>query len=198
MILLFSLIDRFVSTKLQIAKEKVELYQADKVEASPPKQDEAPTENSWLNIVDQRLTEAINQGMFDNLPGQGKPLDFSQDALVPDDKRLAYKLLKNNDLTPDWISERSDIQCDIGKWRTALSTQFARYQREWQSTVGFDEQTRIQALWANYLTRQEEKLQKLNREITALNLQQSIASLEIFHLRLDEELENLNIGCTLD
>jgi len=56
----------------------------------------------------------------------------------------------------------------------------------------------IQKHWMNYLIQQEQKLQELNKEITALNLQQPIASLEIFRLRLDEELKKLNIHNLLD
>jgi len=118
-----------VDTELHTAKEKAIIYQAIKEDSSLPEESETRPEDSWLDIIDQRITEAMDQGDFDNLPGQGMPLDFSQDSLVPDDKRLAYKLLRNNDLIPAWIGERTDIQSEIEKWRRALSTQFECCQR---------------------------------------------------------------------
>ena len=46
-------------------------------------------------IAEQRIREAMERGEFDDLPMKGQPLRLDEDANVPDELRMAYKLLKN-------------------------------------------------------------------------------------------------------
>ena len=39
-------------------------------------------------------------GAFDDLPGAGKPLDLDDDRLVPEDVRIAYRILRNAGFVP--------------------------------------------------------------------------------------------------
>ncbi|MBN1102983.1 MAG: DUF1992 domain-containing protein [Deltaproteobacteria bacterium] len=64
----------------------------------------------YLKIVEQRILEAVEKGEFDNLPGQGKPLRLEDDRHVPEDLRVAYKILKNADCLPPEIQERREIR----------------------------------------------------------------------------------------
>jgi hypothetical protein len=61
-------------------------------------------------IVEERIKMAQYQGMFEGLPGAGKPLDLSDDRHVPEDLRLAYKILKNADCIPPEIEMRKEIR----------------------------------------------------------------------------------------
>lgn len=61
-------------------------------------------------IVEERIKKAQYQGMFENLPGAGRPLDFSDDRHIPEDLRLAYKILKNADCIPPEIEIRKEIR----------------------------------------------------------------------------------------
>jgi hypothetical protein len=61
-------------------------------------------------IVEERIRKAQAEGAFDNLPGAGQPLDFSQDAQVPEDLRLPYKILKNADCLPPEIALKKEIR----------------------------------------------------------------------------------------
>lgn len=60
-------------------------------------------------IVEERIKKAQYQGAFDNLPGAGKPLEFSDDRHIPEDLRLAYKILKNADCVPPEIELKKEI-----------------------------------------------------------------------------------------
>lgn len=46
-------------------------------------------------IAEQRICDAIEKGEFDNLEGSGRPLDLASDANIPEELRMAWKLLKN-------------------------------------------------------------------------------------------------------
>lgn len=60
-------------------------------------------------IVEERIRRARDKGDLDNLPGAGKPLVFD-DAHVPEDLRLAYKILKNADCLPPEIEVKKQIR----------------------------------------------------------------------------------------
>jgi DnaJ homologue, subfamily C, member 28, conserved domain len=60
-------------------------------------------------LVEDRINKAQRQGEFDNLPGAGKPMGFEDDRHIPEDLRLAYKILKNADCLPPEIELKKEI-----------------------------------------------------------------------------------------
>jgi len=60
-------------------------------------------------IVEQRIRAAQKKGDFENLDGTGEPLKFSDDSNIPEDLRLAYKILKNAHMTPPEIELKNEI-----------------------------------------------------------------------------------------
>lgn len=61
-------------------------------------------------IIEERIQKALRNGEFDNLPGAGKPLNIEDDRHIPEDLRLAYKVLKNADCLPPEIELKKEIQ----------------------------------------------------------------------------------------
>jgi hypothetical protein len=60
-------------------------------------------------IAEERIREAVQRGEFENLPGSGKPLELEDDRHIPDDLRLAYKVLKNADCLPPELELKREI-----------------------------------------------------------------------------------------
>jgi hypothetical protein len=60
--------------------------------------------------VEERIREAQKNGEFDNLPGRGKPLSLDEESHIPEDLRIAYKILKNADCLPPEILEKKEIR----------------------------------------------------------------------------------------
>ncbi len=46
-------------------------------------------------VAEQKILEAQREGLFDNLPGAGRPLDLDKDGDIPAELRMAHTLLKN-------------------------------------------------------------------------------------------------------
>jgi hypothetical protein len=65
---------------------------------------------SYLTIVEQRIKKAQQEGEFEQLPGAGRPLQLEDDSGVPEDLRLAYKILKNADCLPPELAEKKKIR----------------------------------------------------------------------------------------
>ena len=62
------------------------------------------------DVAEQRIREACERGEFDRLPGAGKPLELEDDSHIPEDLRMAYKLLKNAGYVPEEVLDRKEAQ----------------------------------------------------------------------------------------
>lgn len=60
-------------------------------------------------IAEEKIREAMEQGVFDDLPNKGKPLKLEDFSWVPEDLRLAYKILKNAGCIPPEMELRREI-----------------------------------------------------------------------------------------
>jgi len=61
-------------------------------------------------IVEKRIKKAKEEGVFDDLPGQGEPLSIEDDSHIPEDLRLVHKILKNADCLPPELQLRKEIR----------------------------------------------------------------------------------------
>ncbi len=59
-------------------------------------------------LVEARIKKAQKDGDFDNLDGLNKPLKFN-DLNIPDDLRLAHKILKNAGFLPPEVELKKKI-----------------------------------------------------------------------------------------
>jgi len=59
-------------------------------------------------LVEERIKKAQKDGLFDNLEGARKPLNLD-DMNVPDDLRLAHKILKNAGFLPPEVELKKKI-----------------------------------------------------------------------------------------
>jgi hypothetical protein len=76
---------------------------------------------SWFEIIaDRKIRDAIDEGLFDNLPGKGKPLPFDLDFTTPADQRLAARLMKDANILPDWIEVDKDVRRRREQWEDRL------------------------------------------------------------------------------
>lgn len=60
-------------------------------------------------LVERRLEEAVSRGELANLPGEGRPLELDDDPLIPEDLRLAYRILKNAGFVPPEVEALREI-----------------------------------------------------------------------------------------
>ena len=66
-------------------------------------------DDGFQRIAERRIKEAIDNGMFDDLPGAGKPLALEDDSHLPEDLRIAHKILKNAGFVPPEVALREEI-----------------------------------------------------------------------------------------
>lgn len=60
-------------------------------------------------IAERKIEQAMANGEFDNLSCKGKPLPPDDMEMVPEDLRMAYKILKNAGIIPEEIELQKSI-----------------------------------------------------------------------------------------
>jgi hypothetical protein len=61
-------------------------------------------------IIESRIKKAQEQGAFEDLPGSGQPLPTEDDRHIPEDLRMAHKVLKNAGCLPPEVQLRKEIR----------------------------------------------------------------------------------------
>lgn len=61
-------------------------------------------------IAEQRIAEAMRERDLNSPKWKNKPLPLEDDRFVPDDLKMAYKILKNSGYVPPEIEERKEIK----------------------------------------------------------------------------------------
>jgi hypothetical protein len=135
----------------------------------------------FASLIDQHIAEAQRAGLFDNLSGSGKPLNLDDDSMVPEEDRIAHRMLKNAGLAPAWI----ELQKEIREQQASLERWVAQAQQRWPKS-GPLEQAQI---------RQEhsQKVNTLNKLITTYNLNAPPMAGQIPLLQLWREQRNLGL-----
>ena len=61
------------------------------------------------DVIERRIREAEEAGLFRDLPGAGKPLEIEDLTRVPEDLRGGYILLKNAGALPEGLELRQTL-----------------------------------------------------------------------------------------
>ncbi len=130
----------------------------------------------WQGLVEQRILDGMEQGLFDNLRGAGQPLNLDDDRFVPDDMKMAFRMLRSTGLTPLWVDMNKEIREDIERmhrFRTHIHGQWERI-----SLIERDHRR----------TEYAQRVKDINSKILSYNIIAPSSSVHIGLLLLDEEL----------
>lgn len=62
-----------------------------------------------MALIDEQIQDAMRKGQFADLPGTGKPLKLDDDSHVPETMRMANKIMRDNDLMPEWMQQGKEL-----------------------------------------------------------------------------------------
>lgn len=82
--------------------------------------------DQWESFVDEQIRRVIGDGNSAHLPGAGKPLRLDADD-TPSDMRLAYKIMRDNNITPDWIAIGRDLEVERERIIAQLAAAYRQY-----------------------------------------------------------------------
>jgi Domain of unknown function (DUF1992) len=153
-----------------------------------------PKRPKWIGErVRDQLQEAVDRGEFDNLPGQGKPLDLTRDdnPFVPEDLRLSYRILSNAGIGVPWIEDRKEIDRRRANLDREVKLHEARIDaltRNLGRMPAYLQPSRIEKLKAEHSSFVEffsRSATSLNRRIDGYNL--SVPSTQVQVNRVDQK-----------
>ena len=118
-------------------------------------------------IIEEIIQSAMREGAFDDLPGEGQPLNLDPRDFTDDDWQLAHHLLKQNGFAPEFIEVRKSIEEDLEQ----IEAEFRRA-REWKNqALELGEPVQfIDQQWDAAQAQYAEAITELNKRIRDYNL----------------------------
>ncbi|MEL6150728.1 MAG: DnaJ family domain-containing protein [Chloroflexota bacterium] len=149
-----------------------------------------------LSPIEQAIRQAMRDGLFDSLPGAGKPLNLSgeDDANTPNDMRLAYKIMKDNDIAPEWmmlsdILEQQQKKIHYELQRGLRAYRGALHDAERDGDLG--RRHRANRTWERLLGTFEEVVAQYNQNILTYNIKVPTMIAKRPYMDLQKEIERL-------
>lgn len=134
----------------------------------------------WNGLVEQRILDGMDKGLFDNLAGTGKPLNLDEDQFVPDELKMAFRMLRSTGLTPLWIEVNREIRADIDRLHRFRDLIHQR----WSKLNAIELAHRR----AEYI----ERIESINSKILSYNIMAPSVQVHIHSLLVHEELERFD------
>jgi hypothetical protein len=150
----------------------------------------------WRIIAERKIQEWVDRGGPDRLSNKGQKLELSDDPFVPSDLRMAYQIMKNADVAPDWIEIGKDVEAQSRRASEAV-LQFRHRQRNDRLSLrlaspGQAEATRdrMEARRAHFVDEQRARLTHVNHLIERFNRACPISGLHRVKLDVERELQD--------
>lgn len=112
---------------------------------------------SLEKVIESQIQDAIAAGAFDNLPGGGKPQEWSEAEKLAGDNWLGYKVLQNGGMVPPWLGLAREVELDLEK--------LAALDRQHESLCRLAAQDRAWTRYAGALRNLFDKYEALARAI---------------------------------
>ncbi len=149
-----------------------------------------PEDQTWESWVEELIREAQDQGLFDNLPGKGKPLPSRRNPFLPEEKQMAFDLIQDSGHTLPWIADGQDIERRIQAARARVREHYRWYSRRLQEASA-EERSALDEVWRGHWRAFEQEVAAINRLIDDYNLKVPSVQLHKFRLILAEELRRV-------
>lgn len=139
------------------------------------------TKYGFDRVVEDLIQEAMSKGEFDQLKGTGKPLSHAQtqNPYVDFTQHKINKILLDNGFTPEWITLQKEIRGEIDDLIKLLTEHRAYFGK-----IPLNESEEIE--WTSIVCNQENRVQRINRNIDKYNLIVPILDQQMFRIRLDQ------------
>ena len=145
--------------------------------------------HTWIERI---LSEAQEQGLFDNLEGAGRPINWADESLVQDEWLVSFRIMREHGCAPEWIELHKEIGEELKKAREVVKRAW-RWRRDRLSAARDGQRRYVGEEWRRAHSAFAENIAELNAKIADFNLTVPIASLQKFKLDVAEEVASLGI-----
>jgi len=157
----------------------------------PQDEKQESREKQRLDLIEERIQEAMARGEFDNLPGKGRPLQLERNPFAGD-WELAYHVMKNAGYAPEWIERDKEVRQELADLRAMLTNHLA-WHREAMAGLPtardpLARRAEITRAREQVIACYRERAAALNKKIDVLNLMVPSPRLQRPRLRVEEEI----------
>jgi len=144
--------------------------------------------SSTQDLVEEQIRKAREKGAFDQLEGEGKPLNLEESSCVPAEMHMAFKILKDNGFAPYWIELGKEIDQDI----KTLWDQVDKFQRYcnifWVEKPAVIARRRFQKKKELFYYERKLDFERINKKIINYNLHCPTFRVGRAGLEIEEEM----------
>ena len=144
----------------------------------------------WNNMIDDIIEDGRSQGIFDDLKGKGKPLNLNKNPFNQSSE-ISDSLLKENKMVPAWLAQRNETRTQIEILRQKISRTWRRYDQEYRFAQDAGIKSGLELAWDDEIKKWEANIPKINKLVDSYNLKRPVNNLEMFKIRLEDELERV-------
>ena len=147
--------------------------------------------SGWDLIVERKFQEAMEEGAFENLSGQGRPLPPDENPYEDPAMRMSYRLLRNNGFSLPWIEEARDIDRALESACENLGRSWQMARRRAERALTLAEAGEDAADWRRARNTFIEKIAETNRRIQTYNLTAPSGTFHRMPINAQRELEKV-------
>jgi hypothetical protein len=120
----------------------------------------------YLSWLDQQIRALIGNGDVSHLPNAGRKFDWSQESPhTPEDLRLAYKIMRDADVVPEWIA----LSAELEKERSAIERLAQQVHRDYRLRQAEADRRGSLVLRREADARRTDALRRLSQQIVEYN-----------------------------
>lgn len=128
---------------------------------------------NWQTLIDQMIRETIGDGNISHLPGAGKPLNLDDDLYTPADQQMAFKIMKDHHVAPDWMMAGKALAQAEEKLRAQLelcATQYLHKHNQAIDKGAVIAEIQIENTWQAFIVEFSDRVERYNKEVLLYNI----------------------------
>jgi DnaJ homolog subfamily C member 28 len=137
---------------------------------------------------EEQIRQAMEDGIFNDLPGMGKPLNLDENPFEDPEWRLANKMLRDGGFTLPWIEKCKDIDTKLASARAALGK--AWLSRNASLEAGYS-LARVEQEWQHAEDVFKVESAELNKMIFIYNLEVPIPQVQRLPINVEREVQKI-------
>jgi len=150
--------------------------------------------DKWQEQIEEAIQRAVEAGEFDNLRGAGRPLPPDHTDYYAGEEHLAYRLLSNAGLAPDFLLLRREIVVEVAEARQFIRAAVRRRERllaQLRRAPLHEIPNLHREAWDGWYASVHafrERVREINQKIEIFNLKNKIPNLYHPPLKVEEEI----------
>jgi DnaJ family protein C protein 28 len=141
-----------------------------------------------MSNIEEHIRRAMEEGLFEDLPGKGKPLRLDDDSLEDPEWRMANRIMRNSGFSLPWIEKNREIE-------TALETARATLRRCWVWSQASNKEgystAFVEEEWQKAVAKFRDEIQSINQQIASYNLETPSLKFQRQSIKVEKELARL-------